>query len=158
MIKTNIEISDANLKESATLLNTLLADEFVLYTKTRNAHWNIQGPGFYELHKFFEDQYDELAGMIDEVAERVRQLGHFAIGTLKDFIAITRMSESNYEFSNQQQIVRTLLEDHETIIRILRRDAGQVSDKYKDMGTSDFMTGLMEKHEKMAWMLRAHLN
>lgn len=158
MIKTNIEISDANLKESATLLNTLLADEFVLYTKTRNAHWNIQGSGFYELHKFFEDQYDELAGMIDEVAERVRQLGHFAIGTLKDFIAITRMSESNYEFSNQQQIVRTLLEDHETIIRILRRDAGQVSDKYKDMGTSDFMTGLMEKHEKMAWMLRAHLN
>jgi starvation-inducible DNA-binding protein len=157
MIKANIEISDINLKESATLLNTLLADEFVLYTKTRNAHWNIQGPGFYDLHKFFEDQYDELADMIDEVAERVRMLGHYSLGTLKDFLAITRMTESNHDFSNQHQIIETLLQDHETIIRTLRTDAELTTDKYKDLGTSDFMTGLMEKHEKMAWMLRAHL-
>jgi starvation-inducible DNA-binding protein len=157
-VKANIEISDVNLKESATVLNTLLADEFLLYTKTRNAHWNVQGNSFYDLHKFFEEQYDELAEMIDEVAERVRMLGHYALGTMKDFLAITRMSESSYEFSSQQQIVQALLDDHETIIRTLRHDAEHVADKYKDLGTSDFLTGLMEKHEKMAWMLRAHLN
>jgi starvation-inducible DNA-binding protein len=155
--KANIEISDDNLRQSATLLNTLLADEFVLYTKTRNAHWNVQGPAFYTLHKFFEDQYDELAEIIDEVAERVRMLGHYALGSLKDFIAITRMSEMNYMFSTQDEMIRTLTEDHETIIRILRRDAEIAANNYKDIGSSDFLTGLLEKHEKMAWMLRSHL-
>lgn len=157
-MKANIEISEANLKESATILNTLLADEYVLYTKTRNAHWNVQGTSFYDLHKFFEEQYDILAEMIDEVAERVRMLGHYALGTMKDFLAVTRMLESNYEYNNQQQIVQVLLNDHETIIRILRHDAEQTAENYHDLGTSDFLTGLMEKHEKMAWMLRAHLN
>ncbi|NJK93986.1 MAG: DNA starvation/stationary phase protection protein [Bacteroidales bacterium] len=157
-MRANIEISEANLKESATLLNILLADEYVLYTKTRNAHWNVQGSGFYELHKFFEDQYNELAEIIDEVAERVRMLGHFALGTMKDFLAVTRMSESNYEFTNQQQIIKTLLDDHETIIHSLRSDAMSVADKHKDIGSSDFLTGMLERHEKMAWMLRAHLS
>lgn len=157
-MKANIEISDVNLKESALVLNTLLADEYVLYTKTRNAHWNVQGSSFYDLHKFFEEQYTILADVIDEVAERVRMLGHYALGTMKDFLAITRMTESNYEFSNQQQIVQALLNDHETIIKTLRHDAESEAEKYKDLGTSDFLTGLMEKHEKMAWMLRAHLN
>jgi starvation-inducible DNA-binding protein len=157
-MKANIEISEANLQETATVLNTLLADEFVLYTKTRNAHWNIQGMEFYDLHKFFEEQYDILADMIDEIAERVRMLGHYAIGTMKDFLAITRMIEGNYEFSNQQQILQTLLEDHETIIRTLRRDAELATNQYRDLGTADFLTGLMEKHEKMAWMLRAHIS
>lgn len=156
-MKANIEISDANLVESASILNTLLADEYVLYTKTRKAHWNIQGPGFYQLHKFFEDQYDQLAEMIDEIAERVRVLGRFAIGTLKEFLSITRLTESSYEFSTQDEIIRTLLNDHETIIRILRRDSETIVNKNKDLGSSDFLTGLMEKHEKMAWMLRAHL-
>lgn len=157
-MRANIEISETNLQETATVLNTLLADEYVLYTKTRNAHWNIQGMEFYDLHKFFEEQYEVLAEMIDEIAERVRMLGHYALGTMKDFLAITRMTEANYEFSNQKQILQTLLEDHETIIRTLRRDADLATNQYQDLGTADFLTGLMEKHEKMAWMLRAHIS
>jgi starvation-inducible DNA-binding protein len=156
-MKANIEISDNNLTAVATLLNTLLADEHVLYIKTRNAHWNVQGPNFGELHEFFEKQYTELAELIDELAERIRALGHFALGSLKDFLAVTRMSEQNTNFSKQNEIIQTLLDDQETIIRILRNDANNIIDQYKDIGTGDFCTGLMEKHEKMAWMLRSHL-
>ena len=75
-MKPDIEISPENLKEAATLLNTMLADEYLLYTKTRNAHWNIQGKNFNELHKFFESQYDLLDIIIDDTAERVRSVGH----------------------------------------------------------------------------------
>jgi len=78
-MKPNIEISENNLKEVATLLNTLLADEYVLITKTRNAHWNVQGQNFMELHKLFEGQYEAVDNIIDEVAERIRTVGHFAI-------------------------------------------------------------------------------
>ena len=155
-MKPDIEISVNNLKEVATLLNTMLADEYILYTKTRNAHWNIQGNHFNELHKFFESQYESLDIIIDNTAERVRALGHFALGTLKDFLQVARLSEQNDNFSGQNYIVQTLLTDHESIIRTLNKDIIAVTE-YKDLGTADFMTGIMEQHEKMAWMLRSYL-
>jgi starvation-inducible DNA-binding protein len=155
-MKPNIDISDNNLKEVATLLNTLLADEYLLYTKTRNAHWNIQGKNFNELHKFFESQYDFLDIIIDDTAERVRSVGHYALGSLKDFLKVARLSEQNDDFSDQDHIIQTLLVDHESIIRSLNKDIIIVTD-YKDLGTADFMTGIMEQHEKMAWMLRSYL-
>jgi starvation-inducible DNA-binding protein len=157
-VKPNIEIAEKHLKEVALLLNTLLADEYVLYTKTRNAHWNIQGQNFIELHKFFESQYDALDIIIDDTAERVRALGHFALGSLKDFTAMTRLSEHNHDFSDQKHIIQTLLEDHESLIRSLRKDISTTSKEDTDLGTADFMTGLMEQHEKMSWMLRAYLS
>jgi starvation-inducible DNA-binding protein len=157
-MKPNIEIAEKHLKEGALLLNTLLADEYILYTKTRNAHWNIQGQNFIELHKFFESQYDALDIIIDDVAERVRTLGHFALGSLKDFTSMTRLSEHNRDFTDQKHIIQTLLEDHEALIRSLRKDISTTAEKHRDLGTADFMTGLMEQHEKMSWMLRAHLS
>ncbi|MBP6671665.1 MAG: DNA starvation/stationary phase protection protein [Bacteroidetes bacterium] len=157
-MKPNTEISETNIKAVALNLNTLLADEYILYTKTRNAHWNIQGPNFIELHKFFESQYDILDIMIDDVAERVRALGHFALGTMKDFIALTRLSEHNHDFTDQKHIIQTLMEDHEAVIRTLRKDIATTSESHRDLGTADFMTGLMGQHEKMAWMLRAYLS
>lgn len=156
-MKPNIDLAENHLKEAALLLNTLLADEYVLYTKTRNAHWNIQGPNFIALHKFFETQYDVLDVIIDDVAERVRQLGHFALGSLKDFTALTRLSEHNHDFSDPNHMIQTLLEDHESIIRSLRKEITLITDTHRDQGTADFMTGWMEEHEKMAWMLRVHL-
>ena len=157
-MKPNIEIAESHLKEIALLLNTLLADEYVLYTKTRNAHWNIQGQNFIELHKFFESQYDALDIIIDDVAERVRALGHFALGSLKDFAGITRLSEHNQDFADENLVIQTLLEDHEALIRSLRSDISAIDKENRDLGTVDFLTGLMEQHEKMSWMLRAHLS
>jgi starvation-inducible DNA-binding protein len=156
MIPT-IDLAENHLKEAASLLNTLLADEYVLYTKTRNAHWNIQGANFIALHKFFESQYDILDVIIDDVAERIRALGHFALGSLKDFTAMTRLSEHIHDFSDQNHIIQTLLEDHEAVIRSLRKEITVITETHRDQGTADFMTGWMEQHEKMAWMLRAHL-
>jgi len=156
-MKLNIDISEEKLKLVATSLNTLLADEFILYTKTRNAHWNIQGKNFIEMHKLFESQYDSLNVIIDDIAERVRALGHFALGSLKDFLQVTRLSEQNDAFGGQESIIQTLLIDHESIIRSLRKDIPKISDDLKDLGTADFMTGILEQHEKIAWMLRSYL-
>ena len=156
-MKATIGIPDKETEEIVTLLNTLLADEYALYTKTRNAHWNVFGPNFYELHKFFETQYETLDIIIDDIAERVRSLGHYALGSLKDFLAVTHMDEENHDFNNPKQIIQTLVNDHETIIRIIRNDIAPISGKHKDLGTADFVTGIMKQHEKMAWMLRSFL-
>lgn len=156
-MKANIGIPEHDIEEIVRLLNILLADEYALYTKTRNAHWNVTGPSFFELHKFFESQYEALDIIIDDIAERVRSLGHYALGSLKDFLSITHMDEENHDFSNPKEILTTLVNDHETIIRIIRNDITPISEKFKDLGTADFVTGVMEQHEKMAWMLRAYI-
>lgn len=156
-MKANIGIKDANRQSVTNALSKLLADEFVLYTKTRNAHWNVEGADFYDKHKFFESQYEELDEIMDSVAERIRQLGHYAPATLKEFLKLTHLSEKGFEKNDSKTYIKELLEDHESIIIFLRENITPFSEKYGDLGTSDFITGLMEQHEKAAWFLRAHL-
>src|SRR5258705_9004386 len=155
-MKANIGLTTKNTGTVATLLNVLLADEDILYNKTRNYHWNYEGDKFMEIHKFFEGQYEELAEIIDEVAERIRMLGHYPEGRLKDFIRITRLQEQDYTTIQAEQLMN-LLADHESIIINIRKVISKVNDTYKDAGTTDFITGLIKQHEKMAWMIRSYL-
>jgi starvation-inducible DNA-binding protein len=155
-MKVNIGIAEKDRTAVADILNTLLADEYVLYTKTRNYHWNVVGPQFNDLHKFFEAQYEALNEVVDEVAERARTLGRRALGTLAEFGQHARLKEHPGERPDARGMLADLLVDHEAVVRQLREDL-DTAVKHKDTGTSDFLTGLMEKHEKMAWMLRAFL-
>lgn len=157
-MKPNIGLSDKQRQGVVEILNTLLSDEYVLYTKTRNYHWNVVGPQFHELHRFFEAQYTELNDIVDEVAERARALGGWALGTLAEFSQRTRLKEQPGLYPTAHQMLASLLADHEAIIRSLRTDLETCAQKYHDAGTNDFLTGLMERHEKMAWMLRAFLD
>ena len=154
-MKAEIGLTEKNARAIAEVLNRLLADEHIVYTKTRNYHWNYEGDNFIEMHKFYEGQYEELAEMIDEVAERIRMIGHYAEGRLKDFLKLTNLEEEDYT-TDQNEQVRNLTDDHQTIIRLLRNAIEKV-DKLKDAGTVDLLTKIMEQHEKMAWMLRSYL-
>jgi len=156
-MKPNIGIKPEDLAEVAKCMSSLLADEFVLYTKTRNAHWNIEGPDFHTMHLFFESQYTDLAEIIDGVAERIRSLGHYAPATLGSFLELTHLTEKLSHSNTGSGFLAELLEDHESIIILLRGYITLFEQKFHDLGTSDYVTGLMETHEKLAWMLRAHL-
>ena len=155
-MKTNIGISDKDVKITSGILATLLADQHVLYVKTRNYHWNVEGENFIQHHEFFEKQYNELAAMIDEVAERMRYLGVKAPGTMAEFIDASQLVEAKDKKVNAKDMISNLLTDHETIIKALRSDI-EKCDETSDAGTVDFLTANMQAHEKMAWMLRAHL-
>ena len=137
-------------------LTVLLADEFVLYMKTRNAHWNVEGPDFHTMHTFFEEQYNELALIVDEVAERLRKLDHYAAASLTEYLKLTHLSEKPLEKNDSLSFIRALLSDYEAIIIYIREQLKALEDQL-DTGTEDFITGLLEQHEKTAWMLRAHL-
>jgi starvation-inducible DNA-binding protein len=156
-MKTSIGITEANRKTVADQLAKLLADEFVLYTKTLNAHWNLEGPDFHSVHLYFEELYEQAQEFIDAVAERIRQLGHYAPASLKDYIGLTHLTEQLKGGNNSLDLIKNLLGDHESIIEFIRSNVKEFDEAHKDAGTSDFVTGLMEKHEKIAWMLRAHL-
>lgn len=152
-----IGIQPKDLKSVAEALNVLLSDETVLYIKTRNAHWNVEGPDFHAQHKFFEEQYDQLEGIIDDVAERIRSLGHYAEGAMEAYLRLTHLTEMTRAKNDSQGFISELLKDHEAIINYLRENINRMANEWNDLGTSDYITGLMENHEKMAWMLRAHL-
>lgn len=153
-MEAKIGITPDNLAKVAHELIKILADEYVLYTKTKNAHWNIEGPDFHSKHLFFEGQFGQLDEIVDSVAERIRSLGHYAPGSLKDFLSLTHFSELLHEKNDSAGFVKELLTDHETLIIHLRENINLFAIDFKDVGTSDFLTGLMETHEKMAWMLR----
>jgi starvation-inducible DNA-binding protein len=155
-MKPNLGILEIHLRAVSEELNRLLADEVVLYIKTRNYHWNIEGPYFSEMHRFYEQQFNELDEIMDEVAERIRTIGHYTEARLVDYLKLTNLIENEYtNFQNDQ--LKYLLASHETIINNLRRLIPLFADKHKDFGSSDFVTQLLGKHEKMAWMVRAYL-
>ena len=156
-MNASIGITPAHLQAVASELSKLLADEFLLYTKTRNAHWNVEGPDFHTKHIFFEEQYEQLDDIMDGVAERIRQLGHYAPATLQSFLQLTHLTEKLGQPNDSLGFIKELLTDHENIIIFLREKINPFANEYGDAGTSDYVTGLMETHEKMAWFLRAHL-
>jgi starvation-inducible DNA-binding protein len=156
-MKTNIGINDVARLEVGQILNLLLADEFVLYATTRDYHWNVTGPEFRSLHLQFEEQYNQIAGWIDEVAERARAIGVGARGNFADLAKAARSSADPGIDLPAEHMLAELLALHEEMVVQLRADSEACLARYKDAGTADFLTGLMEKHEKAAWMLRAQL-
>lgn len=157
MSKISIGLNDEQRAGVAALLRKTLADEFVLYTKTRKYHWNVEGMRFHDLHKFFEAQYDEIAENIDEAAERIRMLGHYSPGSLTEFLKDARLGEDTGGQINAETMIKNLVADHESIIQSLRLDVETAKDTFNDAGNQDFLTGLLEAHEKTAWMLRSLL-
>ena len=156
-MKTEIGITESNRAAVAHELGKILADETLLYIQTKNAHWNIEGADFYDKHKFFESQFGQLDELIDSIAERIRSIGHFAPASMKSYLSLTHLSEQTREKNDSQGFIKALLEDHESIIIILREHIKSFANDFHDLGSSDFVTGLMETHEKMAWFLRSHL-
>jgi starvation-inducible DNA-binding protein len=157
-MKANIGLNDETRKSVSDILNAELADAHVLYQKTRNYHWNVVGPQFESLHILFEKQYTLMFESIDEMAERVRALNNRALGSMEEMLANARLKEDPPgAHPNATHMVQNLLTDHEAVIRQMREDIDTVDEDCNDPATADFITGLVEAHEKMAWMLRSFL-
>lgn len=156
--QVHIGLSTENRSRVIERLNTLLADEHLLYTKTRNYHWNVTGLHFVALHELFEQQYDQIKLMADDIAERIRKLGGPAIGTMSEFMEKARLTENAGVVPSSVDMVANLLDDHEQIVSNLRDDIEACSADYKDEGTTDLLVGVMRSHEEMAWVLRSMAN
>lgn len=136
-------------------LGQLLTDTYTIYLKTQHAHWNVQGSHFYSLHLLFEAHYNELAGAVDEIAERIRALGLFVEASLTHFKNKTTIKDDNHVVS-QEAFISSLVEAHETIIRQARR-LSLFAEKEGDGATVDLLGRRLNAHEKMSWFLRSHI-
>ncbi len=136
-------------------LSHLLADTYTLYVKTHNFHWNVTGRMFQTLHSMFETQYKALAESVDEIAERIRALGHPAPGSFSQFAELTSIEEER-GVPAAEEMVRQLVRGHEAAVRTARSVFAS-AESANDQVTVDLLTERMQQHEKFAWMLRSLL-
>ncbi len=148
-------LSEGQQRSVVGVLSAILADQHILYMKLRNFHWNLKGPRFHSLHELFEQQYEALAGAIDETAERIRMVGGVSPGSMSEMLATGSLKEAAGEIINGDDAISALVTDQESVIRSLREAADEVEEKHKDQATADFIIELLQKHEANAWMLRS---
>lgn len=155
-MKIEIGISESDRKKISEGLSKLLADSSVLYLKTHNFHWNVEGPMFNTLHQMFMDQYTELWNALDLIAERIRSLGSYAPGSYKKYSELSSISESD-EHLGAMDMVRQLLQGHEAVAKTAR-SVFPLAEEGNDESTLDLLTQRLQVHEKTAWMLRSLLS
>lgn len=151
----DIGIDEKDRRRIAEGLSRLLADNFSLYLKTHNFHWNVKGPMFQTLHVMFMEQYNELWLALDAIAERIRALGFPAPGTVSEYAKLSSIRETA-GVPEAQEMVRLLVEGHEAVARTARKIFPAV-EKASDEPTADLLTQRLQVHEKTAWMLRSLL-
>lgn len=153
----NIGLTEEQRQGVIDLLNRDLSDAYLLLIKTKKYHWDVVGPQFRSLHQLWEEHYTALTETIDAIAERVRALGGYPVGTAEGFLKYASLKEQAGTLPTAYQMVDNLVNDHEQVIRNLRQHVDQCDEQFGDQGTADFLTGLMEGHEQMAWMLRSFI-
>ncbi len=155
-VPVDIGIKEDDRAAIADALAQLLADSYTLYLKTHNYHWNVTGPHFGELHTLFESQYQDLALAVDEIAERIRALGHRAPASYAEFGARTSIPEAGPGKTSAMDMVRALAQDHQAVARAASVVIA-VADAGSDEPTQGMATDRQQVHEKAAWMLRSFL-
>lgn len=151
----DIGISKDDRKKITEGLSHLLADSYSLYLNTHNFHWNVTGPMFQTLHLMFEGQYNELALAVDNIAERIRALGHFAPATYSEFAKLSSIKEPK-GVPAAKDMIKQLVQGHEAVAKTAR-SIYPAAEKASDEATADLLTQRIQLHEKTAWMLRSLL-
>ncbi len=154
-MQIQIGISEGDRKKTADGLSRLLADSYILYLKTHNFHWNVEGPMFNTLHQMFMDQYTELWNALDLIAERIRSLGFYAPGSYKKYSSLSSIAEAE-ETLSANNMIKQLLDGHEAVAKTIR-SIFPLAEAGSDEASLDLLTQRLQVHEKTAWMLRSLL-
>ncbi|HAK61803.1 MAG TPA: DNA starvation/stationary phase protection protein [Alphaproteobacteria bacterium] len=155
-LSVGIGVEEKKREKVAEELSGFLASTFMLYLKTHYYHWNVTGPNFIGLHELFDQQYNALLVAGDELAERVRALGHFTPGTVNEFIELSEIKDDGKLPASAEDMVRNLLKANEACSNQARAVL-EVAEDAEDEVTVDLMVTRMTAHDKASWMLRSTL-
>lgn len=154
-MKVDLGLTEKGRESVSEALGAVLADTFLLALKTQNYHWNVVGSDFTELHQLFEEQYTALRDAGDEVAERIRALGHPAPGSFATYLKLASLKEATGK-EDAQTMLKNLAQDHDTVTKACRK-AKAIAEQHGDDESVDLLIERMSAHGKFAWMLRSHL-
>lgn len=156
MYKTRIDLRAEVREQMISLLNQHLADAFDLYSQAKQAHWNVKGPEFFQLHELFDKLADEALGYVDLIAERVTALGGTAAGTVRMSAAASRLDEYPLDVSRKLSSIEALVGAYASLAETTRA-AIETAEHVSDADTADLFTEVSRGIDKSLWFLEAHL-
>jgi starvation-inducible DNA-binding protein len=144
------------MNDLTTGLKVLLASHFVLYAKTHAAHWNVTGMFFFELHKLFEEQYNELWDNVDTIAEKIRELDARPTISPQDQINLS-IIDPNQDIMDATGYISLLLADHNRMIMLLNK-VFALAEAANNQAIMNYLAERLDSHAKTRWFLKAHLD
>lgn len=154
---TKNDLPQGTRETVAEVLNANLANAIDLTLQAKQAHWNVKGPDFIQLHELFDQVYEEATGWVDLIAERAVQLGGIAEGTLEAVTRQTKLRRYGLELSSGAEHVDALSSSLAAFGRSVR-GAIEKSEKAGDAGTADLFTEVSRGADKMLWFVESHLH
>ncbi len=156
MVQTSHDLPQEKRSEMVKLLNQQLADTFDLFTQTKQAHWNVKGMQFFQLHELYDQLAAELLAHVDLIAERATALGGAATGTARMAAGATRLDEFPADPVGSRESVQLLVDRYAATAEATREGIDQ-AEQAEDMVTADLLTQVAHDLDKSLWFLEAHL-
>ena len=151
-LATVSDLGSNEVREIAEAVNPLVADAFALYLKTKNFHWHLSGLHFRDYHLLLDEQADELLGMIDPLAERVRKVGGTTLRSVGHISRLQRVADNEAEIVPLLEMLRELMEDNRAFAAA-QRQAHEICDRNRDVATASLLENFIDETEKRTWFL-----
>jgi starvation-inducible DNA-binding protein len=151
-LDTPTDLSAKAVTEISGALNTILADAYALYLKTKNFHWHVSGPNFRDYHLLLDEQATEIIGVTDEIAERVRKIGGLTLRSIGHIAKLQTVEDNDEQFVPPREMLRELMNDNKAVAKAMRAAHG-LADKHDDVATASFLEVLIDATEKRTWFL-----
>ena len=151
-LATRTDLSRPGVKDITGAMNATLADVFALYVKTKSFHWHMSGPHFRDYHLLLDEQADQLFGMTDPIAERVRKLGGITLRSIGQISRTQRVLDNDAEYVEPLDMLAELAEDNKTLAARLR-EAHNVCDEHRDIATASLIEVWIDEAERRSWFL-----
>ena len=150
--KTLTGLGADSARDVTSALNGILADVFALYLKTKNFHWHMSGPHFRDYHRLLDEHGDQIFAMTDAIAERVRKVGGSTIKSIGQVTRTQRIADNDADFVEPSDMLAELCEDNQALTSRLR-EAHNVCDEYRDVGTASLIEVWIDEAERRTWVL-----
>jgi starvation-inducible DNA-binding protein len=154
--QTRIDLAPEVRQHVITVLNQQLAQTLDLYTQAKQAHWNVKGTDFFQLHELFDKVAEDVFGFVDTIAERVTALGGYAFGTARMAAANSSLPEYPKEAIDGRQHLEALIDRFARYVASNRKALDEAQSE-GDAATADVYTEVARAADKALWFLEAHL-
>src|SRR5882757_1760924 len=151
-LATPTDLTRSATKDIAGAMNAILADVFALYLKTKNFHWHMSGPHFRDYHLLLDEQADQLFGMTDAIAERVRKIGGSTVKSVGHISRLQRVTDNDVDYVQPQDMLAEVREDNKGLAARLR-EAHNVCEEHRDIATASLIEVWIDETERRTWFL-----